>query len=273
MIGLLIRAAAVSVMALHGSAGFSQTNVRTARLSPTEAGKEPPPIWSGNSLLTIESTSSSAPIVRIHGQDGAEIQRVSVQIPGADLVNVYNNLVARSKDGYLAVGGTAYGGGNRGAAFVAVITPDGSHQVLVRTNPYGPGALTFAADGTIWVAGVDSSGVDYFIIRRLDKNGGLLGQALSSSRFAGTPRPASASQLVSSKDRVGWFSPVAHVYMEFSLDGKELATYPASVSELDAQGMAMCEDDSVWMAADAEPGSQMRPAQGPGDVRHSVVSA
>ena len=67
------------------------------------------------------------------------------------------------------------------------------------------------------------------------------------SEFPVRSIPVAGSILVSSKDRVGWFSPFGHRYMEFTADGKELANYPLSVSLVDFHGLALCDDSRVWM--------------------------
>ena len=46
-----------------------------------------------------------------------------------------------------AVTGSAYTGNDLAGVFLAVISPDASSQVPVRTSPYVPYALAFAPDG------------------------------------------------------------------------------------------------------------------------------
>jgi hypothetical protein len=170
-----------------------------------------------------------------------------------------------------------------GAAFLAVISPDGTKQVLVRTDPYVAYAATFAPDGTIWTAGEELANGeelrDYSIIRRFDKDGNLLGKALPRTRFPEHPQPLARSRLVAARDRVGWFAPRGAQYIEFSLDGKELAAYPlASLDANNIAGVALCDDDTLWVSiqskgADGKARSTVdsqaqRPAAGPHRSAH-----
>jgi hypothetical protein len=258
-------AIAVPMIGMQVSGVYAQAVIRTTSLSPTYLPGSPLGTWSGNSLVALESYSSGEPILRIYDQSGAEIQRVAVQVPGSQLTNILGNRFARSTDGYVAVSGSAYGAGDRGAIFLAVISPDGASQLIVRTDPYIPHALVFASDGTLWVAGNDRDeretakevSQDYFLVRRFDKKGRLLGGVVPRTLFP--PRHSdfvTSSYLVSSKDRVGWFSPRANQYMEFSLDGKALATYQLSLRPDIVSGVALCDDNTLWVSVQAEDARQ-----------------
>jgi hypothetical protein len=45
---------------------------------------------------------------------------------------------------------------------------------------------------------------------------------------------------------------MARQYKEFSLDGKELASYRHSVSPYDDAGIALCDDGGVWLSVKAD---------------------
>jgi len=188
---------------------------------------------------------------------------VSVQVPGARLINIYNNQFARSLDGYLAVAFSAYTADSRAGSFIAVISPDGAKQVVVRTNPFVPQAVACAADGAIWAAGYETENGqeverDYFLIRRFDRTGRLLGGILSRGRFSGRTHPATRCSLVASNDRVGWFSEDGGKYIEFALDGKELAVYEHEMRKTGdkfasyVDGVALCDDNSVWVSVETQ---------------------
>jgi hypothetical protein len=256
---------AAAWIAMQAGTLCAQQKVRTVTLfPPLNTGVNIVGTWSGNSLLEVEGEQSAAPVLRIYDQTGTQVQRVTVQIPGAAQLSILNNLFARSADGYLAVSGGAYGD-DRGTCFLAVISPDGANQTVVSTYPYVPLALTFAADGTIWTAGFekDDAGNDkgpgdgYFVIRRFDKTGKVLGGAVPRTVFPGRLAPVMGSYLVASKNRVGWFSPLAKQYREFSLDGTEMATYPVSVSSHDLAGVALCDDNNVWVSVKSAPTSSV----------------
>lgn len=215
--GLLLGGLVIALVISAGSGANAQTVSRTVSLSPRPPGSEPVGIWSGNSLVKIENHSSGSPVLCVYDESGHQVQRVAVQIPDAELIAVVSSQFARSSDGYLAVTGWALGSGDRAANFLAVISPDGAHQTVLRTEPYEPKTLTFASDGTIWTAGIEKNaegrdkgrpepGGDYFVIRRFDKTGTPLGGALSRTLLP-EPAPLEGSRLVASKERVGWFSP------------------------------------------------------------------
>jgi hypothetical protein len=237
-----------AVISLYTSPGLRAQTTSVFHLN-TSSG-DPYPVWSGNSLLVLENHSSAAPTIHIYDKSGNEIQKITVQIPDAHLINIYGNLFARSADGFLAVSGSAYTNNNLGAVFLAVISPDGT-QVVVRTSPYVPKTIVFAPDGTIWTAGRELAGgadvkENYLVIRRFDKTGKLLSSAVPMSSLpSGGLHPAIRSYIVASKDRIGWFSTIAGQYIELSLDGKELARYTHQISV--AGGAALCDDNSLWV--------------------------
>ena len=78
----------------------AQTQVGKVTLSSTPGGRDPWGVWSGNALVTVENHSSSAPVIHVYDQSGNELQQVNLRIPDAQLINIYNNAVARSADGY-----------------------------------------------------------------------------------------------------------------------------------------------------------------------------
>jgi hypothetical protein len=235
---------AITLLAPHVSA---ETKVGTTALAiPPGRGLEPFGVWSGDALVTVEGFSSPAPVIQIYDRSGSKIQRIVVQVPESQWTILTNGGFTRSQDGWVALAGVAHGKDNKAATFLAVISPDASKQVLVRTDSYVPSAVVFSSDGTIWTAGKTLDATDYPIIRRFDKSGTLLGTALWRSRF---PRPdifGGESYLVASGDRVGWFSPGARAYVEFSPDGTEIASYKHTLAQ--AEGVALCDDNSVWVS-------------------------
>jgi hypothetical protein len=250
---ILVLWAGIAVVSIGATVATAQSRVRTTTLSSVPVSRgDPVGVWSGNAFLRVERFSSGVLTLHVYDQSGAERQRIAVQVPDARLINIYNNRFARSGDGYLAVSGSAYTNNSRGAVFLAVITPDGEKRTVVRTSPYVPYALVFASDGTIWTAGRELEAGeevngDYFLIRRFDKKGNLLGGSLPRTAFpAHGDHPAVESVLVAARDRVGWFSPVVRRYVEFSLDGKQLRAYEHDMNLEEVASIALCGDNSVW---------------------------
>ncbi len=260
-LSMLPLAAALGLLALHPPTGRAQATLRSVALSPPPAAGEPIGAWSGGAFLTIEGHSTGAPILRIYDPSGMEAERVGVQIPGGEGIVLTSHRFTRSARGYVAFAGTAYGDGDRAGGFLAILSPDRTSQRVVRTEPYVPFAITFASDGTIWTAGLlkDDSGRDvgdaasYLMIQRFDIQGRPLRGAVPRSTFPGLETPVGGSFFVNSKDRVGWGSPLAHRYMEFSLDGTLLASYPFPFSLAEVSGVALCDDDTLWMSVKSQP--------------------
>ncbi len=258
-------AAVFALLARHPGPALAQTVLRSVALDPPlEIGTKVNSIgtWSGGALLVLEGELDLAPVMRIYDASGTEAQRIDLQVPGAEGLDVLHRRIARSSSGYVAFAGTAYSNNGRAGGFLATVSPDGTSQRVVRTEPYVPFAVTFAPDGTIWTAGLkkDDSGRDagdsasYFVIQRFDTQGRQLRGAVPRSTFPGPVTPVDTSFFVTSKDRVAWVSPLAHRYMEFSLDGKLLASYPFAFSYTDLNGGALCDDETLWMSLRVRPG-------------------
>ena len=218
--------------------------------------------WSSGTLLELEDRFSSAPIFRTWDRAGKLLSEITFTFPGAYHINIYSNSFARGADGSLAIIGTADTNDAGGIRFLACVSPDGQ-QTIVRLSDFFPYSATIAADGTIWVAGANGSaqhGTLQNLIRRYDKTGALLGSFIPWSTPQKILPPPVRSVLVSSKDRVGWYSPVSHEYVEFSLDGTAMSRFTTPSTQSDAIfGAALCDDGTVF-AATPRPFSDGKPA-------------
>ena len=127
------------------------------------------------------------------------LSEITFTFPGAYHINIYSNSFARGADGSLAIIGTADTNDAGGIRFLACVSPDGQ-QTIVRLSDFFPYAATIATDGTIWVAGANSSaqhGQLQNLIRRYDKTGALLGSFIPWSTPQKTlPPPVSSSACV-----------------------------------------------------------------------------
>lgn len=215
-------------------------------------------IWSGGALAVVQDRFSRAPTFRIFDRTGREISRHLFTIPEAAHINSY--AFAHGWDGTLVVGGTAFTSDGRGTNFLAWVSPDRSEQTIIRTSPFVVSAVTVAADGTIWVAGhrkriSAAEPWDYTqpLLRRYDRTGKLLGTSVPWSSLeapaARTLPPDNLSQLVSSADRVGWYSPRLRTYLEFSLDGTLLRTVKGPQhDQKDIVSLGLCDDGSLFLS-------------------------
>jgi hypothetical protein len=198
------------------------------------------PIWGGNALVVAEGSVGEPDLFQGYDVQGALVFNARFSIPGAlrTVVRSY----ARGSDGTWVVCGSYYANGGGGAPFIALITPYGSSQQVVRTEPYSPNLIAVAADGTFWTVGrelnsnrSEKSGVnlDAGVVRHFDRSGHQIGSWLPRSSF---PDPsefaATLGYLTASADRIGWIhyrtyrnSGGVGGYEEISSDGT-LTHYP-----------------------------------------------
>ena len=167
-------------------------------------------MWSGHFLLDLQDDRTSAPLLLVV-HEGGSVERISLDIAGASDVSAES--YAAGADGSLAISGGASGPGPRGATYIAWISPDRKQRVVTRIWPYVAEKIAIASDGTIWAAGAlkrdDNLGeVAYDLVRRFDTSGKMLSsiQAKPWRTWQNMRGAESASHLLASRDRVGWFT-------------------------------------------------------------------
>lgn len=210
--------------------------------------------WTNGSFVFVQDRYSTAPLLRFVDRNGTQVSEFKFSIPGASLINIYDNLVALGRDESLAIAGTVYSDDSRAGMFVAWVSPDRKEQTIIRTSPFFPAAVTVASDGTIWVAGHEETKQqdrkwDYSrpLIRRYDKTGKLLGSFLPWSNLDTTVLPFPGSVLLPLKDHVLWYSARSHVYFDFSADGSVInRVKSAPHPEHDLTHVAVCDDGGIF---------------------------
>ena len=214
------------------------------------------PRWDGASLVGLISNHSNGPVLLTIDRDGKRDETLFT-LQDAGHINLFD--MAVSSKGEIATVGDAIGG-ERGTSFVARISSDRKDQIVTRTWPYCPMVVTFAPDGTIWTIGhlkdeANTREVAFHVLRRFDPSGKLLGSTMLHIGGRGTDE---TSYLRSSKDRVGWYTRSGE-YIEFSLDGTEMARYdgPAGVKERDISGVALSSENDFVLARQANDKSKL----------------
>jgi len=220
-------------------------------------GGKPLPRWTGGVLAQLDDTVETAPVLRAFDKDGKQVLDLLITVPDARFIQVID--YARGLDGSLAISGTGYSGDGRAAAFLTRISSDGQQQKMIRTSPYVPYVVAVAADGTIWTAGweiVDGVLVNpnHDMIRHFDPSGRLLGSFIPRSSlevYGNRLHPAERSHLVVSHDRIGWYSELSRVYIEFSPDGGVIDRYPTATLDVNRKvsGVGLCDDGSLFVSA------------------------
>ena len=157
--------------------------------------------------------------------------------PGGRRITILG--VAAAAGGSLAVIGFFYDADGRPVHFLSCIAKDHLTKTVTRLSPYLPSALTVAPDGVIWTVGwVEGSDGDVQqpnVMKRFDPSGKLLSTLPLQVR--GIPRQSRGdvtawSILRASKDRVAWLTS-ANQYLEFALDGSELARLNGPTGRMD----------------------------------------
>lgn len=187
------------------------------------------PLWSGRALLGAYGDQSDEPIIWGIDRDGNQ-ERIRFSIPDGRYIRIYG--VAGAQDGSIAVIGSAYSNDSRAGCFLARIAPDRSQKIITRVWPYVPEAVTIGPDGVTWTVGWvppdEDRGVaaQYNVLKRFDSSGKLLSTSVVRAKGSDDRgrEAANNSLLRSSRDRVGWLTN-ANDYIEFSLDGHELARF------------------------------------------------
>ena len=221
-----------------------------------DLGEKRVPKWSGGALVVVEETDVELPVIHVFGRDGTLLSSVRLAIPQAN--RIIPRAFAQASDGTLAVAGSAYTGDLRGAQYLAVVSGDGPRQHVIRMNPFGAFAIEIAPDGAIWMAGVEREkgeelNPNHKMIRHFNASRELLGAYIPRSSLPSNDleSPVEDSFLVSSRDRIGWYSNLARIYIEFSLDGRVLTRVAGvPVEEPDrVTGFGLCDDGGVFASA------------------------
>jgi len=176
------------------------------------AGKQVP-VWTGGGLVAIEN-NGGVPALVAFGKEGRAVFSTSFSVPESSSTWIWS--YARGKDGMLALCGSAWAADGRGAPFLAWVSPDGVNAQIAQVGLYNPKNIVVAPDGTFWTVGreiIDGKesppGVDRngYVIRHFDREGKPLKGYIPRSEIMDPIRFAlTRSYLVSSQDRVGWYS-------------------------------------------------------------------
>lgn len=242
---------------------FGQAQPLSSRTSvdiPFEFGGKPVAVWIGGALLAVDYHQTPAPVLRAFDANGKSILDYRIAISGVDDVRIRSSGFARGTDGSLAFVGSATWQDSSSGGIVAWVSPDLKRQTAIRVSPFSPSAVTVASDGTIWVAGWElvagrEVNPNHPVLRRYSRDGQLLGSFLPKSDVPPQANqlwhPAEKSRLVASRDRVGWYSEVAGLYVEFLPDGTELKRYSTVKPDPKSfvHGLALCDGGSVFASS------------------------
>jgi hypothetical protein len=212
------------------------------------------PDYSGGMVVSCNPCRAKEPILFTIDRQSRRDELV-FELKGSGYVSVEG--IAAGPDGALAVAGYGMSGSFQFASFIAWISPDRKRQIVNRTWPFFPYAVTVAPDGTIWavgpVKGKDASiDLDPSVLRHYDPSGSLLATATVNAKPEnGSADVSIVSNLMASSDRIGWLTRACE-YIEFSFDAKELGRYdcpPGPRNSLDRDGIALSANSDVVLGA------------------------
>lgn len=198
------------------------------------------PKFNGRLLLSVENSLSALPIVCTADSDG-RLDTFGFTLPDGLIETLMDYAIA--PNGEIALIGGGYTRDGKLNTFIARIPADHKRQVVTPVWPYASLTVTFAPDESIWTIGrlkdqENTTVVAEPVLRRWDREGKLLGSIKLTVRGR---NPIKASRITASNDRVAWFTRGGE-YIEFSLDGKEIARFAAPE---DVNGFAISPDNEV----------------------------
>src|SRR5215831_13643465 len=193
------------------------------------------PRWEQGYLVSWRqniSSSDTTDNLFLHDRDGATVGKTRIWLEGATFLRIED--AAARKDGRVAVVGWAITSSGTLAAFLADVSLAQRSPQIIQTSPFEGRSVGFGPDGTIWVLGAElgpgrgkEPAPDHYMVQHFGTDDVLKDQHLLLSSFGcelsdqinGIPR------VVASDDRVGFFSPFCHTWVELSPSGESLSQW------------------------------------------------
>jgi hypothetical protein len=223
------------------------------------------PVWSGAWLIQWKfDTMSNEPgeNIAFYGRDGRLAGKIRISFPEAFRVRIKD--IAASTKGQMAAVGTAYENSGKIAAFLVLLSGDGTIMSVVRTSPFEGEHVGFGSDDSIWVLGIQSSPdrrlatlPEHATVQQFGATGKLLNEYLPYSAWGCAParHPAlHSATLLTSGDRVGILTRDCGQFVEMDLQGRVVARLPvrmptsSDAKPLQLFGAAMGGDGAVYAA-------------------------
>jgi hypothetical protein len=218
----ILAAAAVSLAICQGQSapivGFEQI---ASKAIPFELEGKLLGVWSSGALLVVDEAETGSPVFLAFNESGNRVSHSRLNIPDAGRIGLSWGGFARANDGSIVACGSAYSHDSRAASFIAWIDAGGQQQRIIRLSDFVPHKIGVDPNGSVWAAGRDRA-AHRIVMRRYDGQGRFLGLAgLAADGSAdGQFHSLYHSYIVTSRDRVGWYSAGARQYVEFDLKGK-----------------------------------------------------
>jgi hypothetical protein len=221
-----------------------------------DSSDKPTPRWENGYFLAYDMTPENAPPVYVFDSSGAKLFQTSLRLDGVS--KLMPRSMAASRDGTIAVSGSAYTPSGEGTTFIAYLDKTGGLKRIVRLERFAAQRLCFAESGHLWAAGLQpflpNSGEpsDHDIIRVYDEQGKLERSLLRSSLFtAGRSRhPASSALIAANKSTVVLYSTVTGHLIEMSTRGEVLSIQQAALPSPRTlvTGLAISESSRIVMS-------------------------
>lgn len=211
-------------------------------------------IWAGGALAALDDRNLVVPVVNVFGKDGRLQKSVPISIRGAAAIYVY--AISHGLNGSVAATGSVYAEDSRSATWLALTSPNGKEQRIVRTDPFIPAQITLGPDGACWALGYEKAEGritrEHMMLRRYDASGIETGMWLPRSWFPERRygHPATLSFLAAGRDRIGWYSHVTGEYVEWSFQGQILTRVqgPELRNNDEVNGLGLCPGGEVYLS-------------------------
>ncbi len=193
---------------------------------------KPLPKWQNGALVARDAYNASAVNFTVFDSTGKKIQSHVFYVNGAKHLTVRD--AARTADGTIGLCGGVIDADGRGSNYVAFINPADGATTLLRTDLFMASKITYASDGTFWVAGAESTpktgdksrtfaealNKDAAVFRQFDKTGKLLSSAVPNSAIVDPVTLADPSSVFGEvAGEIIWYSSRSHQLIAISRNG------------------------------------------------------
>lgn len=212
-------------------AGTTLTETNQIQFQQDFTGK-PLPKWQNGALLVRDAYNASAVNFSVFDSAGNKLLSHVFYVIGAKHLTVRD--AARTADGTIGLCGGVIDADGRGSNYVAFINPANSATTLLRTDLFMASKITYASDGTFWVAGAETTpktgdksrtfaealNKNAAVFRQFDKTGKLLRSAVPNSAIVDPVTLSDPSNVFGEvAGEIIWYSSRSHQLIAISRNG------------------------------------------------------
>jgi len=223
------------------------------------------PKWEQGHLVAWKwdtSASDTGENIAVYDREGRVIGKTRAWLQDASFLRILDAAVR--KDGEVAVVGWAITSSGTLAAFLGDVSVTRGSGQFVRTSPFEGRAVSFGADGTIWVLGLElgagrgrEPAADHSMVQHFGTDFVLKDEHLLRSDFScelAAEGHGGLPLVVTSGDRVGLFAPGCRTWVELSPRGELLGQWkwnplpavPGKLQTEEVSFVTLTSDDELY---------------------------